>query len=301
MTHRPRILVIGEALATFMSYADDDPLKFHGPMPSGAPVIFASAAARLGMDVVLGTGLGNDMFGDMFRERFGRDGISGLGLITDPTHPTSGAFVRYDTSGSRRFVFYIQGTASQEVDDGLLDRVGHLDWLHVSGATLAFGGQTGETLWRAVERAVASGTPISFDPNIRSPDMSDPLRQRMDRLLEVAAVILVSAGELETLGGSEAHILARGGTICHKAGAAGARVLVGDDAQDIRAPIVTEVDPDGAGDVFAAGFVAATLSGADAAKSTAVGVAVASASVTVRGPLASRIDHVLTYLAALEK
>ena len=47
------LLVVGEVLAEFMRPSRDSPLNetavMMGPFPSGAPAIFASAAARLGI------------------------------------------------------------------------------------------------------------------------------------------------------------------------------------------------------------------------------------------------------------
>ncbi len=296
MSPKQRVLVIGEALATFMHYPTDPPLRFEGPILSGAPVIFASAAARLGVDVVLGTAVGADMFGDLFRERLGRDGVSSAGVIVDAERPTSAAFLSYEADGSRHYVFYLDGTASLGVGPDVLDRAGAIDWVHVSGATLSFGGTTADTTWLAVERAMASGARISFDPNVRSAGLAPETARRVARLLEVADVVLASAGELEAIEGSEARILARGGAVCYKAGAAGATVLFGDDRWSVPAPTAHEVDPDGAGDIFAAGYVAATLAGADPRASAVVGVRVASKSVEVRGPLESPIEPVDRYL-----
>lgn len=299
MTARGRVLAVGEAISAFMHYADDPPLLFYGPFPSGAPVIFASAAARLGAHVELATAVGADVFGGQFRERPAAHGVSAAGTIVDERHPTASAFVSYEADGSRSYVFYLKGTAALSVGLEVLDRIGPVDWLHVSGATLTFGGMTAETAWEAVERAVAAGTRISFDPNVRAGDLSPETERRFARLLEVAAAIFVSAGELAALHGSEERILARGGTVCHKAGAAGAAVLVGRERWRVPAPAVTEVDPDGAGDIFAAGFVAATLAGAAPSESAEVAVRVASASVAVRGPLASRIEPLQTSLGSI--
>jgi sugar/nucleoside kinase (ribokinase family) len=295
-TKRPTILVVGEAITAFMHYPTDAPLAFHGPFPSGAPVIFASAAARLGANVELAAGVGDDRFGAQFRERFVAHGISTRCLVVDPETPTAAVFVSYEADGSRSFMFHLEGSAALRVDAAALDRAAPADWLHVSGATLWFGGPTASTAWLAVERAIAAGTPISFDPNVRADALSPGTRRQFDVLLDTANVVLASAGELEAIGGSEAAILRHGGAVCYKAGAAGAVVATPGGRWSMPAPAVTEVDPDGAGDIFAAGYVVAAALGAEPRDCVRVGVAAASASVEVRGPLESEILPVERYL-----
>lgn len=297
MTTRPRILVVGEAITAFMTYPDDPPLRFHGPFPSGAPVIFANAAARLGAEVELAAGIGQDAFGEQFRERLTRDGMSTHSLVMDPNRPTAAVFIWYQGGGNRRFNFHLEGSAALSVGVEVLDGGPEPDWLHVSGATLWFGGATGDTCWRAVERALADGTRISFDPNVRAGALSEETRRQFGVLLGAAHVVLASSGELDALGGSEAEIVGRGGTVCHKAGPAGATVVTRDGRWQVPAPTATEVDPDGAGDIFAAGYVVATLGGLDPVESARVAVQVASASVSVRGPLESPVRPLEWYLA----
>ena len=295
-TTRPTILVVGEAITAFMHYPTDAPLAFHGPFPSGAPVIFASAAARLGAQVELAAGVGDDMFGAQFKERLAAHGVSTRCLVVDPQMPTAAVFVTYEDDGTRSFMFHLEGTAGLQVDAEALDRAAPADWLHVSGATLWFGGPLGATTWLAVERAIAAGTPISFDPNVRATELTPEVRRQFDILLGVARVVLASAGELEALGGSEAAILEWGGAVCHKAGAAGATVITSTGRWSVPAPKATEVDPDGAGDIFAAGYVVAAALGAEPQDCVRVGVAVASASVEVKGPLESPVLPIGRYL-----
>ncbi len=292
-----RILVVGEAITAFMTYPGESELAFHGPFPSGAPVIFASASARLGAEVDLVAGVGDDAFGAQFRARLARDGLALRNLVVDPVRPTASVFIWYEGGGRRKFGFHVEGSAALSAGPETLDVDPPPDWLHVSGATLWFGGATGETCWRAVERAIRDGVRISFDPNVRANDLSERTRRQFEVLLDAAEVVLASAGELEALGGDEVAITGRGAIVCHKNGPNGATVVTSDGRWRVPAPAVTEVDPDGAGDIFAAGFVVARLAGLDPVASARVAVQVASDSVGVRGPLESTIDSLDQYLA----
>jgi tagatose kinase len=295
----PRVLVVGEAISAFMRYPGEQVLAFHGPFPSGAPVIFASAAARLGLTVELAAAVGDDVLGRQLLDRLAEHGVSTRLLHLDRTRPTSAVFVTYHDDGSRDFVFYVEATAAQSVppDLPLDETAGPPDWLHVSGSALAFGASTGEATWQAIERAVERGRPISLDPNVRAEAPLGEMRARLDVAFAHATVVFASAGELETLGVPDAAVVERGTVLVRKLGAQGAVVITRSGATHVTAPAVREVDPDGAGDIFAAGYVAATLRGQTAEVAARVGCLVAAESVQVRGPLESRVQPLAAYLA----
>lgn len=291
------MLVVGEAITAFMHYPGDRELSFHGPYPSGAPAIFASAAARLGVQVELAAAVGDDPFGRQLHDRLARHGVSTRLMAVDGSRPTATTFVTYHDDGSRDFIFHVEASAATSVDPGVLTRLSQRpDWLHVSGSALAFGGSTAETAWRAVERAQESGTPISLDPNVRKELLHGGFRDRFHALLELAAVVFASQGELETFGVPESVVTGRGAVLVRKHGAAGAVVTTSSGSTPVAAPTVPEVDPDGAGDIFAAGYVAATLLGHTPETAARVGCLVAADSVQVRGPLESDVSHVSTFL-----
>jgi tagatose kinase len=291
------VLVVGEAITAFMHYPGDRELLFHGPLPSGAPAIFASAAARLGLRVRLAAAVGDDAFGRQLSDRLAGHGVSTSLLAVDRSRPTATTFVTYHDDGSRDFVFYVEATAAQSVEPELLDGLsGRPDWLHVSGSALAFGGATGEAAWRAVERAREWGTPVSLDPNVRKEVLHGGFRDRFDAVLECAGVVFASQGELEALGVSESSVTGRGSVLVRKNGASGAVVTTSSGSTAVAAPQVSEVDPDGAGDIFAAGYVAATLLGHPPEAAARAGCVVAAESVQVRGPMESDVGHVSTYL-----
>ena len=58
----------------------------------------------------------------------------------------------------------------------------------------------------------------------------------------------------------------------------------------VPAPTANEVDPTGAGDIFAAGFVAGHLAGAAPVEAAELGCAIAARSVETLGSMESSID-----------
>ncbi|MFV0461649.1 MAG: sugar kinase [Nostocoides sp.] len=289
----PRVVTMGEAIVALMRHPGQ-PEGYLGPFASGAPCIFASAIGRLGCDAVVGMGVGDDDFGDLMLGELTAGGVDVSAAHIDPERPTSAAFVRYLEGGSRRFIFYLDQTAALEYPadrvTGLLDGA---DWLHVSGSTLAFGGSMAQATLEAMSVARERGVPVSLDPNIRA-EASDPdLVAHLRRQAQASQVVFASEGELEGLGLSGPELAAGGTLVCHKQGAAGACVLL--DGQWVTVPAIEAelVDPDGAGDIFAAAFVAATLVGRGPVDSARLACRVAGESVQVHGPMNSSIEPLI--------
>lgn len=292
---RPRVAVLGEAIVALTRHPGDGP-AYRGPFASGAPCIFASAASRMGCRVVLGAGVGQDDFGSLMVDSLAGHGVEVDRFQMDASLPTSAAFVRYRPDGGRSFIFYLDGTAalrySIEWVPGLLAGA---DWLHVSGSTLAFGGELAETTRAALDQAEHEGVPISIDPNIRREAFSPALVEQLARRTRAARIVFASEGELEAIGLDAAELASRGSLVCSKAGAAGAKVLVDGTWHHVPGVPVVPVDPDGAGDIFAAAFVAATLAGRDPVAATETAVQVAGTSVTVHGPMNSEISELAEF------
>ncbi|MGZ6546337.1 MAG: carbohydrate kinase family protein, partial [Actinomycetota bacterium] len=129
------------------------------------------------------------------------------------------------------------------------------------------------------------------DPNIRAEASSRDVLASIGSLARQADVLFPSDGELDALGLDEAELLGAGAVICTTLGADGARVRCGELDAHVPAPTANEVDPTGAGDVFAAGFVAATLRGADPVEAARLGCEVAARSVETLGPMESRVER----------
>lgn len=289
--NRPRVTVLGEAIVALSRHPGDGP-GYRGPFASGAPCIFASALARMGCQVALGAGVGKDDFGDLMVDTLARHGVEVGEIHVDPALPNAAAMIRYHEGGDRSFIFYLASTAALNYP---ADRVPVLmagaDWLHVSGSTLAFGGEMAAATETALEQAVRAGVPISLDPNIRREAFSPALVRQLSRWIRDVRVVFASEGELDALGLDADELSRHGALVCSKQGAAGAKVLVSGEWTHVDAIPVTQVDPDGAGDIFAAAFVAATLAGRDPIAATKVAVEVAGSSVTVHGPMNSEITE----------
>jgi fructokinase len=290
------ILAVGEALMEFRRSTPDGrlarPGDWAGPFPSGAPAIFASVAARLGQPVALAAAVGADAFGDALRARLGRDGVRCEGVRVVADRRTAVAFVAYRDAGERDFWFSVPDSAAVLVEPAAVGTLAaRASWLHACGSTLAFGGAVADAVVAAAEQVLRAGGRLSVDPNLR-PDASPDALARTARLARAADVVFPSEGELEALGLDVRELVAGGATVCATRGAGGARVAgpdLGGRAIDVPAPVVDEVDPTGAGDTFAAAFVAAVRTGAGPVAAARAACAVAARSVGVLGAMEAAV------------
>lgn len=294
-----RVAALGEVLVEIMrpraGMPLDAPGTFEGPFMSGAPAIFAGACARLGLSASLLGTVGDDAFGRLIRRQAGRDGLDLTYLSRDPSRATACAFVAYAEDGSRDFVFHVGDAAAGVVaptwpPGGFLDGV---RWLHVCGSTLAASDAWRDVALRAAQQARRSGAHVSFDPNVR-PELlgARPVADVCGPMLRLADVVLPSGAEATMLTGEASpeagctRLLEFGAElVVLKRGARGATAYTPEQTVEARAFPVEEIDPTGAGDVFAAALAQGLLAETPLPIALSRACAAGALAVTRRGPL----------------
>ena len=295
----PQVIAIGEALVEIMRPDKRTPLDqagvFQGPYASGAPAIFAVAAARLGLDVGFIGSVGKDGFGRLLAARFRQEnvGIDGLHEISDYT--TGIAFIAYAAGGGREFVFHLRQSAAALLSAESLhaDYFADVSWLHISGSALFLSERSCEACARALQLTKAAGGKLSLDPNLRPELMAvERARELLAPYLLAADLLLPTAKEARILTSSddddEAAALLRQNAdqiVVFKRGAEGATVFTGDGRIDILGFPVSEVDPTGAGDCFNAGFIYGLEAGWPAAEAAKYACAAGALAVMKQGPM----------------
>ncbi len=286
-----RLLVVGEALVEIMRPRPGIPLDapgpFAGPFPSGAPAIAADAAARAGADVALISTVGNDLFGRLLVRRLSDDGVDTSGIRIADDAVTGVAFVAYDGTGARKFIFHVADAAPARITRADLGSIPDgAAWIHVSGSSLALSESLAETVLAAVERVLAAGGRVSLDPNLRVGSAgAAAIPPGFDRLLEVASLVLASEGELEPFGTDAASLSRGGAVVCETLGKEGARLHHGGTVTEISGIPTEEVDPTGAGDAFAGTFLAVYVRSGDPVLAAREANAAGAARVKVLGPM----------------
>ena len=265
----PKVITIGEALVEIMRPRAGQPLdttgEFHGPFASGAPAIFAVAAARLGLSTAFIGAVGDDAFGRFLQARFAAETVDSSALQYPPGYSTGAAFVAYDDSGGREFVFHIRHAASGQLSADLIP-VGlftEARWLHISGSTIFLNENSRAACQKAVDLMIAQGGKISMDPNLRPELMPvDEASRVLAPFLAAADLLLPTESEARALTGEskiaraiEALTAKHDAILVLKRGPSGCSIFQNGKRLDVPGFVVEEIDPTGAGDCFSAAFI----------------------------------------------
>lgn len=293
-----KIMTLGEILVEIMATEPGQsfraPGRLVGPFPSGAPAIFIDQVARLGHAAGIIGCVGDDDFGWLNIERLRQDGVdtSAIAVLKDAV--TGSAFVTYNPTGERHFIFNITNSASarltaSHVTDSLLKDCTHF---HVMGSSL-FSTGIREAMKKAIEIVKRQGGTVSFDPNIRKEMLGiREMREALASILKHTDIFLPSGPELTLLvkasteKGAIEELLALGiREIVVKRGRQGCEYYDATRRLSVPALPVEEVDPTGAGDCFAATYVTCRSQGMPVEQSLPYACASGAAAVMRKGPM----------------
>lgn len=290
-------LTIGAMLVEIMRTELDVPLSkpgaLVGPFPSGGSAIFIDGAARLGNSCAMISVVGQDEFGECLLNRFRTDGIDLSMVRVDPTKTTSTAFVSYFSDGSRKFIYHVKDAASSGIgpDDVKPELIQDLKWFHLSSNVITGKASIREAVWKVIGN-LPSQARISLDPNIRAELKADPAAKAdLDKVVHLASVIFPSEGEAMALTGdcdddqACRNLASSGKLVVCKMGKQGCRIYDGEIVQTVDSFVVDEIDPTGAGDSFAAGFLTGMELGLNLHQCGVFANAVGALAVTKKGPM----------------
>ncbi|BAW00456.1 2-keto-3-deoxy-gluconate kinase [Thermus thermophilus] len=231
----------------------------------GAEVNVAVALARLGVKVGFVGRVGADELGAMVEERLRAEGVDLTHFRRAPGF--TGLYLReYLPLGQGRVFYYRKGSAGSALAPGAFDAdyLEGVRFLHLSGITPALSPEAWAfSLW-AMEEAKRRGVRVSLDVNYRQTLWSpEEARGFLERALPGVDLLFLSEEEAELLFGrvEEALRVLSAPEVVLKRGAKGAWTFV-DGRRVEGSPFAVEaVDPVGAGDAFAAGYLAGAVWG----------------------------------------
>lgn len=264
-TDQPFDLVsVGETMASFVSR--DDPSRFLAT-PGGAESNVAVGMARLGYRARWVSRLGDDPLGRLVAESVAAAGVD-VAVEWDPELST-GVFVKHVTETGSRVDYYRNQSAARSLHPRDLARAGAARFWHVTGITPALSESAAELTRAIVERDSGRTGRVTFDINFRPalwPDAATAASLLLP-LARQADVVFVGDDEAAMLFGTSetdavaSLILRRDGQeLILKHGAAGASVITLEGEVAEPAFTVDVVDVTGAGDAFAAGYLAGACS-----------------------------------------
>ncbi|ANF31929.1 hypothetical protein A0130_09805 [Leifsonia xyli] len=245
----PRALVVGESLVDVVERGSSSSAH-----PGGSPLNVAFGLARLGVPVTFVTEFGDDAYGELLA---GHLRSAGVETINRPEgKATSVATARIDADGAAGYDFSLTWELrAPAVPPAELFHTGSIGALREPGSGAV----------RQLVEAVAPGTLVSFDPNIRPALMGDAaqLRDLVGWYCRHAHLAKLSDEDAAWLFPGWAHravldwVLEQGTRVAVLTRGAHGSILRGSHAEvELPAIPTTVVDTIGAGDAYMAGLLA---------------------------------------------
>ena len=256
-----RTLLLGEALVdlicerpvTALTEADAFVPHF-----GGAAANVAVGAARLGAQVELAGGAGDDAWGAWLRERLEAEhvGLEWFGLLPGIVTPV--AFATVDASGEPAYAIYGDSIRAvvEALEDRLADAVERCDAVFLNSNTLVGDRERALTI-AARDRALELGRPVVVDPNLRLHRWDSPGRAAGEarELVKGAFLVKCNREEARLLSGEDDAEAAAAGLLAMGAehvvvtrGPDGAVLRGGGLRSDVPGRAATPLSTIGAGD-----------------------------------------------------
>ncbi|MFF9563882.1 sugar kinase [Leifsonia sp. NPDC014704] len=263
----------------------------------GAEFNVATSVARLGVPAAWISRLGADGFGDRILAAATEAGVDTSAVERDPARPT-GLYVKETTREAgetlTRMLYYRRDSAASALAPGHLGAPGAAAllrgaaYVHTSGITAALSPTAAQAMAGLLE-AIGPRTTLSVDLNYRPQLWRDRDPEPLRSLIAQADVLFTGRDEAETFLGhiDPARVFAdhpRLRTLVVKEDALRASSYKR-SGSEVHSPCLTVdvVEPVGAGDAFAAGFLVASVRGSDDAAALRLGHAVAALTLIGRG------------------
>ncbi|MFJ6070377.1 sugar kinase [Streptomyces sp. NPDC093065] len=259
---------------------------------AGAESNVAMYLADLGLPVSWLSAVGDDALGRRVRAAVARAGVDVSGVRTDPARPT-GLLLKDPGPAGTRVHYYRTGSAASALGPDLLDdeRFGDAALLHLTGVTPALSPSCRALVERALRTPPAHRThAVSFDVNHRAalwpPDTAPSVLRELADRADIVFVGLDEAQDLWGAGLTEADVrrlLSRPRVLVVKDGGRGATAFTEQGVCTVPALATEVVEPVGAGDAFAAGFLAGLWNGTGLTRALRLGHLTAGSALKVVG------------------
>ncbi|WP_441246308.1 sugar kinase [Kitasatospora sp. McL0602] len=269
----------------------------------GAESNTACTLAALGTPTAWISRVGDDGLGRRLVGRIAAHGVDTSAVGTDPARPT-GLYVKETGSGAdhpadlgagrSRLHYYRRGSAASAMGPELLadpvaaPLLATAALVHLTGITPALS----DSCHRLVRTLLATPGPlVSFDLNWRPALWAGRDRQALRFLMNASDIVLLGADEAREVLGTDdpaalRKLLPRPGVLVLKDDAHRAVTVLPDGAVIAEPALRVEVvEPTGAGDAFAAGYLTGTLRGLPERTRLRLGHLAAAAALVSRGDL----------------
>ncbi|WP_443233845.1 sugar kinase [Streptomyces sp. 2A115] len=290
----PDVVCIGETMAV-LSPSDARPLADQTALAlavGGAESNLACGLAALGHRAAWIGRVGADPLGRRVLDDLGARGVDVSAVEVDPERPT-GVYFK-DPGADRTGTYYYRRDSAATAMGPELARLPFLRSarvLHLSGITAALSDSCAELVDQIVTGRAVPGPAVSFDVNHRPTLWRDRPAEAAPVLLELARgadIVFVGRDEAEVLWGTgkaaEIRDLLRPASVVVVKDAGHGATSYAKDGEEtfVATPASRVVERVGAGDAFAAGYLAALLEGRDVVARLRLGHLVASETLRTR-------------------
>lgn len=266
------VVTIGETMALFtpestglMRYAHTFSRKF-----GGAESNFAIGVTRLGHNAGWISKVGQDELGQAMLSFIRGEGVDVSQVKVDQTAQTGLYFKEMRKANDIRIQYFRKGSAASQMTPADIDEnyIAKSKYLHITGITPALSESCYEAVLKAISIAKIHKVKIIFDPNLRKKLWSEErAREVLLNITEQVDIILPGVAEGEFMFGErdpkklgELYLDKGPSLVVIKVGEKGAHYFTTDENKVVPGfKVDTVIDPVGAGDGFAAGFVSGLL------------------------------------------
>jgi 2-dehydro-3-deoxygluconokinase len=292
----PWAVCVGESMAVLLPDVTG-PLETVGSFAlsvGGAESNVACALRALGVPSAWVSRVGDDGFGRRLVNDLAARGVDASGVVVDPVLPTGLYVKEMIGSGRSRMHYYRKGSAASAMSPEMLAEPSVAGLLaaarlvHLTGITPALS-DTCLAMVRAVLDTDRAGRLVSFDLNWRPSLWRDRDPGLLRELVNAADIALLGADEAEAVFGTgdpqELRDLFPGpATVVVKDAERRVTALTADGETISEVALAVEVvEPTGAGDSFAAGYLAGVLRGFDQRRSLRSGHLAAASALVAHG------------------
>lgn len=253
----------GETLAMFVpkpgteanGYSHDYQLT-----AAGAESNVATYLSRLGNSVGWVSRVGDDHAGSFILSYLESEGVSTLPVDIDPDAPTAVA-VKEPGKDKSTVRYYRKGSAASKLGPDHVESILRFSprYVHLTGITAALSDSAMEFMDKALT-VLPGKALVSFDVNLRPTLWDSPPADVLLRFASLSETAFVGLDEASALWGCETPeqvraLIPQPPTLVVKQGPLGATVFSGESSDFVPSLDVELVEPVGAGDAFAAGFL----------------------------------------------
>ncbi|MDY7529748.1 MULTISPECIES: sugar kinase [unclassified Cryobacterium] len=275
----PEVLCLGETMV-LVTPTEATPLAdsalFHLAV-GGAESTVAMYLAESGFRTSWISSVGDDPLGRRILESLHEQRVDTSLVTLNPNAPT-GVYFK-NPGGIPGVYYYRKGSAASMMTVEILDALplATARLIHTSGVTPGLSSSCRELMLALPSRLVGTTTLLSFDVNYRAGVWSvEEAAPVLLRLARQADIVFVGLDEAEVLWQTHTpqavfDLIRPLGTLIVKNGAVGATEFSSGTEVFVAAPHITVVEEVGAGDAFAAGYLAAQLNGDSAEESLSAG------------------------------